>query len=69
MATENLFQLFTEWQPEESAGLQDNSEVRVPDRLNVAMGPPIGMREALKVLNKAMVWWVQRRILNGRIPD
>jgi GT2 family glycosyltransferase len=58
LSTGSLFQLSCEWQPEEAVPL-----IELPNGPGTE-APPIGMKDALKVLNKAMIWWVQRRILS-----
>jgi hypothetical protein len=40
------------------------SSAEAPNWSGTVEMPPIGMKDALKVLNKAMIWWVQRRILS-----
>jgi hypothetical protein len=74
-----LFQLSCEWRPEESArpngtvsaevpkaDLRQDEKIQSPNGSGTVAAPPMGpmgMKDALKVLNKAMIWWVHRRIL------
>ena len=60
LSTDRLFQLSCEWMSEEMI----RSSVEAQNWSGTVEMPPIGMKDALKVLNKAMIWWVQRRILS-----
>jgi GT2 family glycosyltransferase len=71
LSTDRLFQLSCEWRSEEmirsngSASVEATNWSGAAEMPPVGMeAPPVGMKDALKVLNKAMIWWVQRRILS-----
>jgi len=77
LSTDSLFQLSCEWRPEDAVQpngsptpeapkfeFKPDEKVQLPNGSAPVEPPPMGMKDALKVLNKAMSWWVQRRILS-----
>ena len=64
LSTDRIFQLSCEWRSEEMIRSNGSASAEVTNWSGMVEAPPIGMKDALKVLNKAMIWWVQRRILS-----